>query len=48
MGSKANSQHAPVHWPREITKAKLHIFSLKQCKKEENQGSANDKEKGKN
>ena len=59
MGSKANSQQAPVHWPREITKAKLsqakplfiHIFSLKQCKKEgkvENQGSANGKEKGKN
>ena len=23
MGSKANFQQAPVHWPREITKAKL-------------------------
>ena len=40
MGSNANYQQAPVHWPREITKAKLsqakplfiHIFSLKQCK----------------
>ena len=41
MGSKANSQQDPVHWPREITKAKLsqaksffiHIFLLKQWKK---------------
>ena len=41
MGSKANFQQAPVHWPREITKAKLsqaksffiHIFLLKQWKK---------------
>ena len=23
MGSKANFQQAPVHWPKEITKAKL-------------------------
>ena len=57
MGSKANFKQAPVHWPREITKAKLsqakplfiHIFSLKQCKKEGKmgtQGSANAKEKG--
>ena len=41
MGSKVNSQQAPVHWLREITKAKLsqaksfsiHIFLLKQWKK---------------
>ena len=26
MGSKANFQQAPVHWPREITKAKLSPF----------------------
>ena len=41
MGSKKNSQQAPVHWPREITKAKLsqvivlfysHLF-IKQWKK---------------
>ena len=59
MGSKVNSQQAPVYWAREIIKAKLsqakpisiYIFSLKQCKKEGklgNKGSANGKEKGKN
>ena len=26
MGSKANSQQAPVHWPRGITKANLSPF----------------------
>ena len=43
MGSKANSQQAPVHWTREITKAKLsqakfffiHIFLLKNGKRGE-------------
>ena len=51
MGSKVNSQQAPVYWAREIIKAKLsqakpisiYIFSLKQCKKEGklgNKGSA--------
>ena len=44
MGSKKNSQQAPVHWPREITKAKLsqvivlfysHLF-IKQWKKRGN------------
>ena len=43
MGSKANFKQAPVHWPREITKAKLsqvivlfysHLF-IKQWKKGE-------------
>ena len=46
MGSKANFQQAPVHWPREITKAKLsqaksffiHIFLL-------NNGNRGKKEK---
>ena len=41
MGSKANFQQAPVHWPREITKAKLsqaksffiHIFLLNNGKR---------------
>ena len=41
MGSKANSQQDPVHWPREITKAKLsqaksffiHIFLLNNGKR---------------
>ena len=28
MGSKANSQQAPVHWLREITKAQLIPFSF--------------------
>ena len=42
MVFKANFQQAPVHWPREITKAKLsqaknffnHIFLLEQWRKE--------------
>ena len=38
MGSKANFKQAPVHWPREITKAKLspfliHIFLLNNGKR---------------
>ena len=41
MGSKANFQQVPVHWPREITKAKLsqaksffiHIFLLNNGKR---------------
>ena len=41
MGSKANFQQAPVHWPREIIKAKLsqaksffiHIFLLNNGKR---------------